>query len=696
MTAHLWWVGSAPADDSRADLRISCHRHLRGPYTGLGTLIRAIVPQAIEQRPDLVHRYAIELLTVAPELSDVIPNSRETLTSVAAPKEQTRIYPPSRTRRIAHGVLEFLVAHLAERTLTVCFTDVDEADHTDLEFLAIALRRSDGARLRLIVVTEGETAPEDLAPDLSRFAERSPAPVTPSLRPARDADKLVQDYLESDGTSKDPDETAAYQALDPARRAELHDARAEELAARGERSLDLGAIPYHLERGSQPGERGGIALFEAANYCFFMGFHHALMDYGPRGRAVLDPTSQAEAFWLITLRNSFILAVLGRIDEAEPLYLELRYRYAEPIPHIVTGYALAILYARHRPPELRDIRLARTYLNNSLTIASMLPDKHERVFQSVFQRNGLALLDMREGDLPGALRHVTEGLARLNRELGPDEHQLHRSVLVYNRARVYLAMGDREQALADFDLVLELDPNYPDYYFDRASVRRVLGDPAGAMADYDAAISFTPPFYELHYNRADLRAELGDVAGAIEDFAYVVELEPDYLDARVNLVGLLLETEQYDQATGYVDEGLLRAPDSPELWHAKGVLAEQNRDLVAAGKDYDHALDLDPHLLAALVGRAALASVAGDHDAAIADLDTALVVLPDSPDLLYNRGYVHQLAGHWHAAVADYTSALVLPGADRAELLHQRATCHAELGELAEQHADLAELAGVS
>ncbi|WP_320068268.1 tetratricopeptide repeat protein [Micromonospora sp. RTGN7] len=692
MTAHQWRIGPAPADGEQVDIAVDCHRGLRGPYTGLGSVLRLVVPQAYERWPDLVQRHLTEVLSAAPELRGTIDAAPETLTSLAVPEERTRIYPANRTRRLAHGATEFLAGYAARaghRPLRLAFDRVDEADPTDQEFLGIFLRRVRPEAVRVLVGTAGGTLEPELTAALDRYADRLPE--LNRVAPAeRGREELLRAYVDADGTSADPAESAAYRRAAPRVRAVLHDARAALLRERNEWSLELGAIPWHLERGSDPAGAGAEALYEAARHCGAMGYYHAVIDYGTRGRAIVDPDTQMERFWLLSTRASSAMVVLGRTVEAEPTYLDLRSRYADPELQMSTGYALAMLYTRFHPEELKDHHLARGYINNSIAIAALLPDLEKRAFHSVFQNNGLALIEMRLGRVAAALRLVDEGLNRLDRELPGDKHRLHRSVLVHNRGKAYLALGRLDEALTDLSKVIELDPNYADYYFDRADVRRRLGDLSGAVVDCDTAISLSPPFFELYYNRADLKAELGDLAGAIADFGYVVELEPDQLDARVNLISLLLDEGSVDAARPHVEEGLLRHPGDARLLHLRGVLAVTDGAEADARRYLDEALAADPALVAALASRAALAFDSGDHERAVADLTAALAVDADNPDLLYNRGFVHEAAGRWAEAVADYSRALDAPGADREELLSRRAHCHAELGDADASRADRA------
>ncbi|MHC3470045.1 tetratricopeptide repeat protein [Streptomyces sp. 7R007] len=693
MNTHLWRSGPDVPGDAPADVTVGCHRRLRGPYTGAGTLARALVPGAYARWPELVRLHAIEILSTAPELKDRIGASPQTLTSLAVPEERTRIYAAARTRRLAHGLVEFLHAYAALRDrgpLTLAFTDVDEADPTDQEFLAILLRRSQGLPLAVTVGTRGGTLSEELESALEQYATRAtpaPPPVA-AARGDRDETGLLNAYIDSDGTSDDPDERSAYQAADPAVRAALHDRRAARLLGEGDWSLRLGAVPYHLEHGSDPAGAGGDALHEAVYYAAGLGFWPAVLDYARRARAVVDP-EQAERYWDFCGKMASAYGLLGRTREAERLYVEVRGRYPLPMAQMFTGYALAMLYTRMHPPELRDHHLAKAYLSNTITLASLLPDAEQRAFHWAFQRNGMALVEMHLGNLPEALRLVTSALEHLDAELPADRHRLHRSVLVHNRGRVYAALGRLPEALADLTTVIGLDPNYPDYYFDRADMLHRLGEDTAALADYDTALALGPPFWEVHFNRADLRAATGDTEGALADLRRVVELEPTELDARVNLVGLLLETGRPEEAAPLVREGLRLAPSDARLLLARGQLAWEAGHTESARRDFDLALSADPDCVPALAARAGLAFEAGDLAGALRDLNHAVETDPADPDLRYNRGYVHQTAGALRAAVDDYTTALALPGADPADLLSRRAHCYRELGEEEAAQADL-------
>jgi tetratricopeptide (TPR) repeat protein len=342
------------------------------------------------------------------------------------------------------------------------------------------------------------------------------------------------------------------------------------------------------------------------------------------------------------------------------------------------AYATAMLYTRHHDEGVRDDGRALGWINEAIAIARLLPDPKDRAMQTVFNQNGLALIRSHTGNREDALRLVSEGLARLDSDLGPDEHRLHRSVLRYNRAQLYAGLGRLEEALADYTAVIEEDPHYAEYHFDRAALLRRLGRDDEAMTEYETAMRLSPPFPELYYNRGDLRSALGDRDGALADFGYVLEIDPGYLDAYINRVAILLESG--DRAAGRRDltAGLAVAPDDPHLLcQLAGLELEEGRpdDARAAA---DAAVQAGAGVAAAWATRAAIAFELGDASTAVADLTRAVEIAPD-PALLFNRAVAHQALGNWAPAEADFSAVLEADPAE-AEARRRRAECRHRLG----------------
>jgi tetratricopeptide (TPR) repeat protein len=735
--------------DAGAAFQLDCHRRLRGPYTGTGTLLRQLVPEVYRHSPDLIKKHTIEILSIAPELRSLLSVSQETLTSLAIPRERTRFYSRLRTLRLAHGLYDFLHTCLAigvYTELTLFFDNVQEADALDQEFIRVLLRRASPDTLHVIVGTTSDSLPPALTEALARTTVRllaEPFSAEEGRRrlqawgvPPRWQDWLLQysqgwygeweplgalkaeldacvpqgssftagmqalhtqaapeqralrarAFLDADGTGENLLETLAYQTLETETRQQCHDARAEALEQEEQWSLHLGAIPYHREHGQDPAHTGAKALRDALDYCLDMGYYETTIDFGHRGRAVIKREEQLEYYWVFTTKITTSLAALERGKEAEQFYNEARAATSDPIVHMQAAYATAMLHTRHFPEGQRNHLLAKGRVNEAIGIASLLPDPKERAFHMVFNQNGLALIEVHLKRFPEALSLVTEGLDRLNRVLEPNEHLLHRSVLLYNRAQVYATLGQYELALADYTAVISQDPYYSEYYFDRGNVYRRQERNAEALADYERAISYSPPYPEAYYNRAGVLSALGREQEALADYTYVLELDPDYLDALLNRASILYEQGDYEAARRDVEHGLRLDEHNASLRCTLGLLEMAQEHSTEAYHAFSRALELDSSLAAAWINRAILVFETGETEKAIADLTCALA-LGENATVRYNRGIAYQAREQWNEAIEDFTMALTLDEEDAQDLLYRRSVCSLHVGkrDLAQQ-----------
>jgi tetratricopeptide (TPR) repeat protein len=662
-------------------LEVRCHRRLRGPYTGAGTLLRGVVPELLAIGGELVAARAIEVVTMAPELTPVVPVPPQTLTNLAGRAERTRFYSVARTLRLSHGAAELLIDWarlLHPGGVVIAFLDLDDADPTDREFVSVLLRRCDPGQLT--VLAEAGSADDPLGQALARYARQVTWQPQVQPPPPAGAD-LAQLFIDSDGTAKDPASYRAYAGLPAEARARRHTARAAVLAARGEPSLRLGAIPYHLEHGIDPVGAGGEALTAACDDCFDLGCYEATLELATRGRELVKEAEKPEPYWNFTNKVGACLSYLKRGSKGFAYFDELRRITANPDIHMNSCYMMAMLYTRHLPPGDHDEFRALEWVNTAIAIADRHPDPHRRVFIGAFMRNARALVELHRNDLECSLALVNEAIAMTDADLGPDEQLLHRSVLLYNRAQILNALGDFAASLRDYDVVISRDPEYGDYYFERAGVRRAAGLYDEALADYATAIKLSPPFHEAHYNRADLLRELGDDKGALRDLDYAIVLDPSHVDSLVNRVDLLLEHGETERARIDIDAGLKLDPSNTRLLCARGSLLADSGDTDAAYASYTAALAEDPTFMAAWGNRAVLSYAAGRLADAIADLDQA-IELADDPSLRANRAIVLQDLGEHSRAVADLDVAIAAYNGGNPDLLYRRGLSRHALAEI--------------
>lgn len=704
MPTHLHVVG-ARARDRRPHLdRVegqtvfaSCEKGLRGPYTGVDTVLAAVLPDAYRRWPELVEYHRLEILEGMPELSEIIGPAPRTLANEATFGERTRWFEASMVRVLSQGVITFLreyALRLRAEGLTpptLVFDAVHRGDPTVQEFVELFVRRIDAELWPLVVGSNGDIGPR-LAEQLERRGSRIEVEPVPDTDTApRDPAQLAADFIESDGTSEDPAAYEAYLALDPAERAVLHDRRADALEPGASWGVKSTSLPYHRERGTDPHGAGVAAVMAAIEYCTSVGFSAMAVDLGERGRALVDPEVDFTTFRRFTHILITHVIAIRRLDEAMALCHEMRRRSMEPTVHMTTSYYMAMIQTRFAVP--RNHELAIEWQNNAIAVANALPNKRDRLVLGGFQENGLALIEMHRGNLPRALFLVEGALERLEKDLDlqPHEWALHRSQLIYNRARLLSALKRFDEAFDEFTKLIALDPYYTDYFSERAKISRRRGDLEAAVADYTRAAELGQPFVELYHNRGSAYAELGLLQEAMADFDYVIDLEPDDADTLLSRAELRLGTGDLPGAAQDVGRGLELLPDDPRLLCLSGLMHLAGGDAAAAVPDFDAALARDPDYPAALINRAVALYETAQPQRSAGDLTRALELSGYDPDLLLNRGIAYMACDEPEAALADFELALTLPDADRTEVLYHRGNCLIGMGEAARGKADLLE-----
>lgn len=177
------------------------------------------------------------------------------------------------------------------------------------------------------------------------------------------------------------------------------------------------------------------------------------------------------------------------------------------------NYVLSMLYARHHPVNFRSNETAASLLDEALAELAELPSDIDVEFERVFNRNGMALINFRDGQVDAAIEKLVSGIARLN-ELGLAEgpHRMHASVLMYNLAQIYRRIGDYDNARTRYADVLEIDPNMAEYRVEFAEVLCHLGEFDLALAELDHAQALEP----VLVSTADMRGWVLMTAGQFE------------------------------------------------------------------------------------------------------------------------------------------------------------------------------------
>ncbi|MEV6393613.1 tetratricopeptide repeat protein [Streptomyces sp. NPDC051907] len=230
---------------------------------------------------------------------------------------------------------------------------------------------------------------------------------------------------------------------------------------------------------------------------------------------------------------------------------------------------------------------------------------------------------------------------------------------LFGLGETYRHTGRYEEASAQFERALRLDPADAWALSSLAQTKHALGRSEEALADLDRALVARPAHVWALVRRAQVRNALRDVDGALADIGRARELDPD----NAWIVGengwILRHAGRYEEAVALFDRAL--AIDPAYAWAlgsramAKNALGRTDDALA----DLEAALELNPGYVWALLRRVEIHRERGDSLREFVDLDRVVELSPSKQWALSQRGYAHQLAGRYEEAVADYGLALV-------------------------------------
>lgn len=614
------WLNPLSSEGLRSWI-LRCGFDEGGPWAGVNDLFRSILDSIRTEAPSLLEKHDYELAHVLPELLSSMSIRNPTLTDTSSSEERVRNYPSDRAIRILHGLIDLLIELWVRQPseevrvrILVC-VDFDRASFMGRCFFRELMRRA-GSRLRLVLVALSSHPGAEL--EVDTIAPCHPLPFGLTVEPG-DLHRLTRG--------------------DAQREAE---ALEKEL---GEDFLrNTGKLPQMIFLWQKCGRRDKVLRWKyEALRCFnTLGLYHDAIRYGEAAREIaksLPEGSQGGYLWGIFFKLFICYVTTGAAQAAYRLaeedVLADRGDPTEAPMRIRLCYLMAMLYARVFSP--RDFPTGESYLEQGLAYIdrSMLTDE-ERCFHFVFNRNGLAMIRSFQGRFQEALDLCRSGFALLEKHLRPDQHRLHRSVLLYNMAQVYAQTGEHDQAIRFYSAAMDMDPNYSEYYNERGNLHLKLGRLEEAELDYRRAIDLSPPYFEVWSNLGHCYRLMGRMEEALAAYSRSLDLHPGQPGAH-------LGRSQALEALGRTSEAI---------------------------EGYSTTLTLDPNSWQAYAARAVLFYEQGRMAASLTDLDSAISLAPDEADLYQNRATALSSLGRNHESHRDLLRYLELrpDASDRTEV----------------------------
>jgi tetratricopeptide (TPR) repeat protein len=590
-----------------------CDFETGGPWSGVIDLLAQILRTAKSQRPDLIQKYALELSYVLPEFTSAIPSSRINLTDASHGEERIRSYSADRALRIVHGLIDLVSNWKLESAPNIPWTIVcdgyDCSGSMSREFF-FQLMRSRGESLHLQLVAGVSPGHGQAVQERFRTFKTQISTI----------------HVEEESLPSLTPEAAAQQAIELEK--QIGDDRIQ-------KQVHFSELIRLWNKAGRPDKVLHLRYFAMALF-LHMGLYEDVLRYGEG----LVQMAAEHAFEDVDLRWRITMKILnGCMGTQKPKEgLELAHQadrelstHVSPAQRIELWYVMAMFYARFLKP--RDFAKGEEYLDRGLAEieqAGLSPEEYH--FQSVFNRNGVAMIRTFQGRHLDALELCRSGLARMNAHIPADRHRLHRSVLVYNAAQVYAAVGDRDKAIEYYSTAIAMDPNYSEYYNERGNLLLQLERFEEAQADYLKAITLSPPYFEVFVNLGQCYRNMGDFTEAIKYYSCALDLNPNLILALLGRAQCYEQLAQANEAMTDYSQAIDLDPSTWEAFASRGILQYEAGNLAASLSDLNQALELNTDQIALYKNRSIVLTDLGRHSEAAGDLQAALALGPDNDE----------------------------------------------------------------
>ena len=259
------------------------------------------------------------------------------------------------------------------------------------------------------------------------------------------------------------------------------------------------------------------------------------------------------------------------------------------------------------------------------------------------------------GDTHRLMRHDQQALADFDEALQLDPQ----NALAYaSRAETLLWMERYDEALRDFDQAISIDHGFVWAIARRGELYRRRGQNELALADFDQAITLDPNLSWAIANRGELHRTMGQLETALTDFDRAIKLNPTYAWAIASRGQIYRKLGQFEKALTDLNQAVDLNPDYYWAMGSRGQAYRKLKQYDEALADFNHAVDLNPGYAWAVAERAKTYREMGQYDKALADFDQAIELDPQYNWAIAGRGETYRLMEQYDKALADFDQVL--------------------------------------
>ena len=248
------------------------------------------------------------------------------------------------------------------------------------------------------------------------------------------------------------------------------------------------------------------------------------------------------------------------------------------------------------------------------------------------------------------------------------------------RGRTALQDGRLSEAVANFNILAQLDSTDYWTFFYRGIAKYNLGDIRGAKADFSTAVRLNPVFTSGYHYRAITESRSGDYDAALQDLEKAISLRPGSHGLYFTRGVTYFLSRQFQSAVKDFDKYIRKEPKDPASYLNRGASYLFLGDTTKALEDYNHAIKIDRFEPEGYIRRGGLEASRKQYDAALSDFNKAIDLDSTLTLAHFQRALVNAESGNLRDAMQDLNTVLKYePG--NALTLYNRSLLSAQVGD---------------
>ncbi|MCK4745462.1 MAG: tetratricopeptide repeat protein [Bacteroidales bacterium] len=269
-----------------------------------------------------------------------------------------------------------------------------------------------------------------------------------------------------------------------------------------------------------------------------------------------------------------------------------------------------------------------------------------------------------------------DAIAQFDRvvEMDPDFEKAY-----IQRATAYGNLNEFAKSAEDFDRALVFNDKEPDLYYLSGEAHFKTGNYEFARIKLNKAISLKRNFLEAYQIRAIVFMEMGKYEEALEDCQKCLRLKEDEM-GYYNLAQVYERLDMYSEAEEAYNKAIAKNRRMPKTHYALANLLYKRKKYSAAYNSITQFLQLNPRELNGILLHSNILMAQGNYPKAYETLSMASVEYPDEAIIFISRGDINVKMNQANYSINDFTKAIELDP-EQAEYYYKRAGAYEAIRE---------------